>query len=105
MSKRSEPDDVEFFVGGVEPGDGASIETARIIEEYKKRPDYPIEAEEAERLLAALGIKTRDSGMQDARSLLDHWRRCVDDLKANPGENHEGKMEQENIRVERVETE
>ena len=77
MSNLPEPDDVDLFVGGVEPDARSSIETARIIEEYKKRPDYPLEAEEAERVLAALGINARDYGMQDAKSLLEHWHGCV----------------------------
>jgi hypothetical protein len=80
MGKLCEPDDVEFFVGGAEPNTKASVETARLIEEYKKRPDYPIEAEEAERILAGLGIDIRDYGPQDAKMLLDHWHQCVADL-------------------------
>jgi len=86
VNNRPEPDDVDLFVGGV-PSDTASAdETARIIEEYKKRPGYPFEAEEAERILAALGIRARDYGMADAKSLLDHWQRCIADLrKADSG--------------------
>jgi len=48
MSKISEPDDVDFFVGGVEPGAEASGETVRFIEEYKSRRDYGVELEDAE---------------------------------------------------------
>src|SRR5262245_31677449 len=80
MSKLPEPDDVEFLVGGVAPDAGVSSETTRLIEEYKKRPDYPFEAEEAERILAALGINARAYGSQDARSLLEHWHGCVAEL-------------------------
>ena len=80
MSNRPEPDDVDLFVGGVEPDARSSIETSRIIEKYKKRPDYPVEAEEAQRILAALGINARDYGMQDAKSLLEHWHGCVAEL-------------------------
>src|SRR6476660_125947 len=80
MSKRPEPDDVDLVVGDVEPDARASIETARFIEEYKNRPDYHLEVEEAERILAALGIKARDYGMPDAKSLLEHWHECVADL-------------------------
>ena len=80
MSNRPEPDDVDLFVGGVEPDARSAIETARFIEEYKKRPDYPLEAEEAEQILAALGINACDLGMQDAKSLLEHWHGCVEDL-------------------------
>ena len=80
MTNRPEPDDVDLFVGGVPSDTGSANETARTIEEYKNRPDYPFEAEEAERILAALGIKARDYGMQDAKALLDHWHRCVADL-------------------------
>src|SRR5438093_23203 len=80
MSKLPDPNDVEFFVGDVEPDPRLSIETARIIEEDKNRPDYPLEAEEAEQILAALRINARDYGMQDAKSLLDHWHGCVAEL-------------------------
>jgi hypothetical protein len=96
MSRISEPDDVDFFVGGIEPDARASAETARFIEEYKKRPDYSVEAEDAERILAALGINVRDYGMKDAQSLLEHWRRCVAKLhKADLGEAPEATVEQE----------
>jgi hypothetical protein len=80
MNNGREPDDVDLFVGGVEPDARAALETAKFIEEYKKRPDYPLEAEEAEQILATLGIKARDYGMPDAKSLLDHWRGCAKEL-------------------------
>ena len=38
VPNRPEPDDVELFVGGVEPDVRSALETARFIEEYKKRP-------------------------------------------------------------------
>ncbi len=80
MGNRPEPDDVDLFLGGVASDAESAKDTARIIEEYKNRPDYSFEAEEAERILAALGIKARDYGMQDAKALLDHWHRCVAEL-------------------------
>jgi hypothetical protein len=96
MNKLSEPDDVEFVVGGIEPDARTLAETARFIEEYKKRPDYRAEAEDAERILAALGINVRDYGMKDAQSLLDHWRQCVADLhEADLGLAHGETLEQE----------
>jgi hypothetical protein len=98
MSRLSEPDDVDFFVGGAEPDPRASTETARIIEEYKRRPGYRLEAEEAGRILAALGIDARDYGVQDARTLLDHWHRCVSDLlKDDLGETNGRSIDQESI--------
>jgi hypothetical protein len=98
MSRLSEPDDVDFFVGGAEPDPRASTETARIIEEYKRRPDYRLEVDEAGRVLAALGIDARDYGMQDAQSLLDHWHRCVTDLLADDlAETNGRSIDQENI--------
>jgi len=81
MSNRPEPDDVDLFVGGVEPNARSAIETARFIEEYKKRPDYPLEVKEAERILADLGINPSDYGTQDAESLLKHWHGCVAELR------------------------
>jgi hypothetical protein len=81
LASKSEPDDVDVFVGGIEPDASAPAATARFIEEYKKRPDYRVEAEEAERILAVLGINFRDYGMTSAQSLLEHWHRCVADLR------------------------
>ncbi|MGO9464102.1 MAG: hypothetical protein ACLQVF_08085 [Isosphaeraceae bacterium] len=80
MANRPEPDDVDLFLGGVACDAESVKDRARIIEGYKNRPDYPFEAEEAERILAALGIEARDYGMQDAKALLDHWHRCVAEL-------------------------
>jgi hypothetical protein len=79
MSNLREPDDVDFFVGGVEVDAATALETLKAIEEYKKRPDYRSEVEEAERILSALRINAHDYGMPDAKALLDHWRRCVAD--------------------------
>jgi hypothetical protein len=86
MSRIIEPDDVDLFVGGIEPDPEAVAEAKRFIEEYKNRPDYHIEAENAERLLAALGISFRDHGMKNTQALLDHWHRCVAELnESEPG--------------------
>jgi hypothetical protein len=71
---------VELFVGDVEPDAGSHAETARLIEEYKKLPDYPRKARSAEQILAALGIKAPDYGVPDAESLIEHWQKCVADL-------------------------
>src|SRR5690348_8518379 len=87
MNKLPEPDDVDFVVGDIPPADRASIETERFIEAYKRRPEYRLEAEQAARILDALGIEARDDGMPDAEALLDHWRRCIAELsQPGPGE-------------------
>src|SRR5438132_1906500 len=100
MSNRPEPDDVDLFVGGVEPAARSAIETARFIEEYKKRPDYALEAEDAEQILAALGINARDYGMPDAKSLLKHWHACVTELpKADLGGTNGGGVDNESMGV------
>ena len=62
------------------PDADASIETSRFIEAYKKRPEYPREAEAAEQTLAALGIHPSVDGMADAEALLEHWRGCISKL-------------------------
>jgi hypothetical protein len=80
MSNRPEPDDVDLIVGGVVPDARSAVETARFIEEYKHRPDYPLEAEEAKRILAALGINDCEFGMPDAKSFLKRWHGCVAEL-------------------------
>ena len=98
MIKLPEPDDVDLFVGGVEPGAGTSIETVRFVEECKKRPDYPCEAGEPEQILASLGNDPRDYGKLAAKSLLDHWQCCVADLvKVEIGETNGRTADQENI--------
>jgi len=102
VNNRPEPDDVDFFVGGVESDATSADETAKIIEEYKNRPDYPFVVEEAEKILAALGIKARDYGMPDAKSLLDHWHRCVADLRgANAGGSNGAGVDGKGIEGER----
>ena len=70
---------------------GSPIETSRISDEYKKRPDYPLEAEEAERVLATLGTNVCDYGMLDAKSLLEDWhgsvcRSCARPMPVGPME-------------------
>jgi hypothetical protein len=59
MNKLPEPDDVDFVVGGVEPEPGTSIATSNAIDEYKRRPEYQAEAEEAKRILAQLRVPHR----------------------------------------------
>jgi hypothetical protein len=80
MGKLTEADDVDLFVGGVEPDAEAAAETATLIEECKKHPDSLRKAASAEQILAAVGISAPDYGLPDAASLLEHWRRCVADL-------------------------
>jgi hypothetical protein len=80
MNKLPEPDHVDFCVGGVEPDPQASIDTLRKIEEYKQRPTYQFETQEAERILAEVGIELRRYGMQNAELSLEHWHRCIADL-------------------------
>lgn len=66
MKRRPEPDDVDLFIGGVEPDAEDLRETARFIKEHKSRPDYPAEAEEAEKILASLGLHPPDYGVPEA---------------------------------------
>jgi hypothetical protein len=81
MNEKLNRCDVDEFVGGVPPDATAYEKTARFIEEYKKDPNYRFETEEAERILAALGINAQDYGMPDAKSLLEHWNACIADLE------------------------
>jgi hypothetical protein len=82
MGKIPEPDDVDLFVGDIEIEQDAngSAATEEFIEEYKKRANYHVEVEEAQSILAALGINAREYGMPNAQSLLAHWNRCVAEL-------------------------
>jgi hypothetical protein len=100
MSHQPEPDDVDLFVGGVEPDPQSALETERFIEEYTKRPDYPFEAQEAKRILAALGFDAGDHGMPAAESLLEHWHGCVAELhKAELGETNGAGVDDETLGV------
>jgi hypothetical protein len=100
MSNRPEPDDVDLFVGGVEPDARSAIETARFIEEYKKCLDYPLEAEEAKRILAALGINDSECGIPGAKSLAEHWHgRVAELLETNLGRTNGAGVNQEDIGV------
>ena len=85
VRKLPEPDDVDFSIGEVQPEPLASIETKKAIEEYRRRPIYKVEAEEAERILAEIGIDYRGHGMNDAKTLLESWQKRIAELpEANP---------------------
>ena len=49
-------DEVDVFVGGVEPRPDALSETSRFFAAYKQRPDYRLELEEANMIHTELGI-------------------------------------------------
>jgi hypothetical protein len=70
-------------VGGVDPDPDSLVETSRFIAAYKQRPDYQAKVEEAKKILADLGIDPHAYGMPNAKSLLDHWHRCIADLSRN----------------------
>jgi hypothetical protein len=80
MPEKFDPADVDEFVGGVAPDASASNKTAKFVEEYKKDPNHRLEAEDAERILAALGMNACEYGMGDAKSLLEHWHACIAQL-------------------------
>lgn len=80
-----EPDDVDFFVNGGSPTPEEVEETERAIEEYKRRPGYRAEIEEAERTLARLGIELGERGRQRAEALYEHWLRVRAELEAEDG--------------------
>ena len=83
MDKRIDSDEVDIFVGGVEPEPDALSETSRFIAFYKQQPGYQAELEEAKKILADLGIDPHAYGMPNAKSLLDHWHHCIADLTGN----------------------
>lgn len=85
--KLPEPDDVDFTIGYVQPDSLASLDTMTYIAEIKQNPTSRAESEEADRILAALGLDARNGGILDADALLDHWHQCVADLaQTDPGE-------------------
>lgn len=80
MDKRTNSDEIDVFVEGVESDPRVLSETSRFIAHHKQRPAYQAELEEARKILADAGIDPSDDGMPDAKSLLDHWHRCIADL-------------------------
>ena len=80
MNRLSEPHDVDFTIGDSECEPLDANETLRVIEEYKSRPEYLEELQEAKRILSAIRIDSRSYGVPDAKALLDHWRMCGADL-------------------------
>jgi len=83
MDKRNGSNEVDLFVGGVDPDPDSLIETSRLIAANKQRPDYQNKLEEAKKILTDAGIDPLTYGMPDAKSLLDHWHRCIADLTGN----------------------
>ena len=69
MSNLPDPEDIDLFVGGVEPDPTASVEAERIIGEHTLFPDHPRKVEEAKRLLATLGVNTPNCDVPDPNSL------------------------------------
>jgi hypothetical protein len=80
MKPLPEPDDVDFIVSGGDSDPKSIQETIEFIRDYKSRPGYANEVEAANQLLATLGIDPEKYGMDDPKALLDHWKRCVDQL-------------------------
>jgi len=56
MGERTDSDEVDIFVGGIEPDPDSLVETSRFIAAFKQRPDYQAKVEEAKKILADLGI-------------------------------------------------
>jgi hypothetical protein len=83
MGERTDSDEVDLFVGGIDPDPDSLVETSRFIAAFKQRPDYQAKVEEAKKILADLGTDPHAYGMPNARSLLDHWHRCIVDLTGN----------------------
>ena len=77
MGERTDSDEVDLFVGGVDPDPDSLVETSRFIAAFKQQPDYQAKLEEAKKMLADLGIDPPANGMPNPKSLLDHWHRCI----------------------------
>lgn len=92
MNKLPEPDEVDFFVGGGEVPPRIAAETAAWINEYKSRPGYRLELDEAKRILDRLGMKSCVPGEQGAGSLYGsaiESRLCTIVLQFNSSRNLE----------------
>jgi hypothetical protein len=83
MVERADSDEVDLFVGGVEPDPDSLLETSRFIAAYKQQPDYQAKREEANQILAELAIDPRADDMPNPKSLLDHWHHCLAHLTGN----------------------
>jgi hypothetical protein len=97
MGEPTNSDEVDLFVGDVDPDPDSLLETSRFIAAYKQMPDYQAKVEEAKKILADLGIDSQSDGIPNAKSLLDHWHQCIADLARNGdqcshAENANGKL-------------
>jgi hypothetical protein len=88
MSRLPEPDDVDIIVDGRNSDPDSIRETIEYIEEYKRRPGYAAEVEQAKRILDSLKLNSKGDPMPDPAALLDHWRRCVADLTKEERNGH-----------------
>jgi hypothetical protein len=87
MPTHEEPEDVDFIVSSGPADPDTAREVAEFIAAYRRRPEYAEESRRAHEILARLGIHPEDNGVADPGDLLEHWRRCVQDLTGHrPGE-------------------
>jgi hypothetical protein len=80
MLERPEPDDVDEFVGGVEPDPESDAQMLEAIAESKRRPDYPAILAESARILSEMGAENLARGQKIPGSTVEHWQQCIDDL-------------------------
>jgi len=80
MGRLPEPEDLDIVVDGRDSDPESLRETSEFIRAYKSRPEYADEIREARRILDAIKINSTDYGMTDPAALLEHWKRCVEDL-------------------------
>ncbi len=80
MGRLQEPDDVDFVVEGGDSDPESIRQTIEFIKEYKQRPGYADEVREANKILESLKINSTEYGIPDPDALLEHWKKCVEDL-------------------------
>lgn len=77
-----EPDDVDFVVASHDSDPASIQETIDYINEYKQRPGYAEEIQEAHRILESLGMDPSKFGEPDPGGLLAQWRRNVEKMNS-----------------------
>ena len=98
MAERTDSDEVDLFVGGVDPDPDSLLETSRFIAAYKQQPDYQAKVEEAKKILTDLGIDPPAHGLPNATSLLDHWHHCIANLTGNEAQRPRPEHANEKVR-------
>jgi hypothetical protein len=81
MGRLPEPDEVDIIVDGRDYDPASHQETIEFIKQYKSRPEYAAELQQAKETLEALRMNSPNYQPVDPAELLAQWHRRVEELK------------------------